>query len=397
MSRVDDSIGARISVIRKRQGMSQQRLAAEAHVSKSLLSKVEAGWRPATPAFTATVARALGVDVVELTQQPYRGPQAREERLHQAIPSLRRSLLTSDFPDEDVRPRGLDELRSEVEQVSRLGRAARYIELSVLLPALLDELHAALHGGGVERERGYALLAEAYSGVSVIAYAFGYVDLRSIALDRIDSAARASGDPLRVARTQWSKGASLQATGAYRQGLVLMERTRADIGSDLGGMDPPTLSVYGVLHLRSAVLAARANDGATAWAHHAEASDAARLLGEERNDYGVEFGPSNVAIHSVALPVELGDGTTAIQRAEGMILPSTVPPVRVGRHYIDVARGYLMHGDRQRCLHALLAAERHAPQQARNHPSVREMVGTLVRLDRAGKRNLLGLARRVGL
>ena len=393
----EESIGARVAVLRKRRGMSQLRLAAEAHVSTSLLSKVEAGWRPATPAFTAAVARALGVDVVDLTRQPYRTAQAREERLHEAIPALRRSLLTSDLPDDDVRPRSLDELRPDVERVSLLGRDARYIELSALLPALLDELHAVHHADGIDRERAYALLAEAYSGVSVIAYAFGYVDLRGIALDRIEKVARASGDPLRVARTQWSKAASLQAAGAYQQGLTLMERTRADLGGDPAGMDAPTLSVYGVLHLRSAVLAARANNAATAWAHHQEASETARLLGGERNDYGVEFGPSNVAIHGVALPVELGDSAAAVERAERTVLPPTVPPVRRGRHHIDVARGYLMQGNRERCLNALLAAERHAPQQARNHPAVREMVGTLVRLDRAKKRSLLGLARRVGL
>ncbi len=213
--------------------------------------------------------------------------------------------------------------------------------------------------------------------MSVLAYAFGYVDLRSIALDRIERAARASGDPLRVARTQWSKGASLQAAAAYRQGLALMERTRADLGSDLASMDAPTLSVYGVLHLRSAVLSARADNAPAAWAHHEEASEAARLLGEDRNDYGVEFGPSNIAIHSVALPVELGDSATAVDRAEDMTLPPTVPPVRVGRHYIDVARGYIMQGNRERCLSALLAARlgvrlylHHAPRPAPSgHPS----------------------------
>lgn len=393
---MDGGVGARVALIRMRWGMSQQRLAMEAHVSKSLLSKVEAGWRPATPPFTAAVARALGVDVVELTQQPYRSSAASEEQLHRAIPSIRRSLLTSDLPDEEVRPRGLEALRPDVERASQLGREARYIELSGMLPALLDELHAALHPSGDE-QWGNALLAEAYSGASTLAYAFGYVDLRALALDRIERAARASGDPLRVARTQWSKGASLQAAAAYQQGLTLMERTRTDLGSDLARMDAPTLSVYGVLHLRSAVLAARANKAQTAWGHHAEAGEAARLLGEERNDYGVEFGPSNVAIHSVALPVELGDSAAAVERAESVRLPTTVPPVRSGRHYMDVARGYMMHGDRGRCLAALLAAEERAPQQARNHPVVREMVAALARLDRTRTRSLLGLARRVGV
>lgn len=397
MSRVgeDDRIGARVALIRKRWGVSQQRLAAEAHISKSLLAKVEAGWRPATPPFTAAVARGLGIDVVDLTRQPYR-TDGSEEQLHRAVPTIRRCLLTSELPDEDIGPRSLDAVQPDVEHASRLGRQARYIELSMMLPALLDELHAALPAS-TDEQRAQALLAEAYSGVSTLAYAFGYVDLRAIALDRIERAALASGDGLRVARTQWSKAASLQAAAAYKQGLALMERTRTDLGSDLARMDAPTLSVYGVLHLRSAVLAARENKPSTAWAHHTEAGEAARLLGEDRNDYGVEFGPSNVAIHGVALPVEMGDSATAIERAQRLSLSPSVPPVRAGRHFIDVARGYMMHGDRHSCLDALLTAEEHAPQQARNHPAVREMVTTLAKLDRAGKRTLLGLARRVGV
>lgn len=44
----EDSIGARVAMLRKQRGLSQQRLAAEALVSKSLLSKVEVGQKPAT-------------------------------------------------------------------------------------------------------------------------------------------------------------------------------------------------------------------------------------------------------------------------------------------------------------------------------------------------------------
>jgi hypothetical protein len=38
----------------------------------------------------------------------------------------------------------------------------------------------------------------------------------------------------------------------------------------------------------------------------------AEQLGEDRNDYGTEFGPSNVAIHALSIAVELGDAGQAI-------------------------------------------------------------------------------------
>jgi hypothetical protein len=45
-----------------------------------------------------------------------------------------------------------------------------------------------------------------------------------------------------------------------------------------------------------------------AWDHLAAARDAAERLGRDRNDYGLAFGPSNVAQHEVAVAVELEDG-----------------------------------------------------------------------------------------
>ncbi|MEV4749261.1 hypothetical protein AB0K21_23020 [Streptosporangium sp. NPDC049248] len=37
-----------------------------------------------------------------------------------------------------------------------------------------------------------------------------------------------------------------------------------------------------------------------------------------------------------------------------------MPPVRLGHHYIDLARGWLYHGNRQKALETLLAARRAA-------------------------------------
>jgi hypothetical protein len=101
------------------------------------------------------------------------------------------------------------------------------------------------------------------------------------------------------------------ADGAYSQALTLMDQLRGDLGDDLSAMDGPTLSVYGSAHLRSAILAARAaKTNGPGYAQQARAHvDAARMVaeraGKDRNDYGLAFGPSNVAQHEVAVAVEL--------------------------------------------------------------------------------------------
>jgi Tfp pilus assembly protein PilF len=100
-------------------------------------------------------------------------------------------------------------------------------------------------------------------------------------------------------------------------------------------------------------------------------------MGRDRNDYGLAFGPSNVAQHEVAVAVELEDGAEAVRRSRNVRLGPRVPSVRRGHHYIDLARGYVMAGDNAGALRALQQARRIAPQQTRHHPMVRETVLTI--------------------
>lgn len=380
---------------RKLRGIAQQRLADEAHLSKSLLSKVEAGYRPATPAFIAAVARVLQVNYADLTGQPYHGSTDHEDRLAATVTTVRQALLTLDLPTEDARPSAVNELTTDVAHISALGRKGSYIELGQRLPALYEALSVTL-GNAVERQRPalYALLAEALSGASVVAGATGQQDLRNMVLDRIQDASHSSGDPLRVARTRWSRTQSLQLTALYDRGLQLMDRTRHDLGGDLAVMDDPTRSIFGVTLLRSAVLSARSNRIGPARDYIAAAQEVATRTGD-RNDYGTEFGPTNTAIHAVAVEVESGNGAEAIDHGERLRLPNDVAPTRAARHWIDMARAYLQLEDRDKCLQSLLQAEWWAPQLARNHPAMRETTRVLVRL-RNRSDPLRRLANRIG-
>src|SRR5690349_7440860 len=136
--REEDSIGARVAAARKFRGFTQRRLSDLAHVSYSLLTKVESGHVPATPAFIAAVARALRVDIVELTGQPYRGQTGREDAVHATIPEIRRVLLAHDVPTTPDGPLpGLSRLEAEVARASKLRQAARYAVLGEMVPGLI--------------------------------------------------------------------------------------------------------------------------------------------------------------------------------------------------------------------------------------------------------------------
>ena len=70
---------------------------------------------------------------------------------------------------------------------------------------------------------------------------------------------------------------------------------------------------------------------------------------------------------------------------------------RIGHHWIDLARGYQLHGDRERSLAALQLARQTSPQQTRYHPQVHETVITLAENDKRRSDTLAGFARWAGI
>ena len=146
---------------------------------------------------------------------------------------------------------------------------------------------------------------------------------------------------------------------------------------DLAQPTPAVPAVRGALRLRAAIIAARASNSDLADEHLTAARSLAVDGQDEANFYGTKFGVPNVSIHHVAVPVELADSTTAITRADGVMLPAHTAPSRAGHYWIDLARAWLLHGDRRRVLDSLRTARRIAPQLTRYHPQVHETVHTL--------------------
>lgn len=401
--RDQERVGARIGTLRKARGLTQRQLAVRASVSYSLLTKVESGAAGATPALIGAVARALRVDVPRITGQPYEESRGQAGRLRESVDAIRLSVDTYDLPPEDSAPRPFAALAVDVRRISALGQSAKFAQIGAELPGLLDELSVAIHTApDCEQPHLFGLLAEAYSGASSIANLLGYLDLRNQIVDRIRWASERCDDPLRIQRVRWQRTTSLMAVSAFQQAQTLMENVREDLGDDLTGMDGPTLSVYGSSHLRSAILAARASratgpgSAQEAWAHVDAAREVANQMGRDRNDYGLAFGPSNVAQHEIAVAVELEDGGEAVRRGARIKIPNSVPPVRRGHHYIDLARGYVMAGDPAGGLRCLEEARRVAPQQTRHHPMVRETVLSIASA-RRGREELSLFASWLGL
>ncbi|WP_203981282.1 helix-turn-helix domain-containing protein [Planosporangium flavigriseum] len=398
----DERIGTRIAARRKMRGLTGRQLADRAHVSYSLLTKVETGRVPASPALVAAVARALGVSTAALTGQPYSDESRTAARLHAAIPDIRREMAAYRLPPADVeqvQPRTTTELAAAVAQVSKDRHAARFDRMAAALPSLLVELRAATHLSNTSTERGrlYGLLAEAYAATGQLVYKLGYPDLSAMTTDRYEWSAERSGNRLAQRVGDWYRAGELIATGDWGVAELVLRGARADLGPELGDGEA-TLAVYGALHLKSALVYARAGNAANAWSHHAEAARIATQIGVDRDDYRLAFGPTNAAIWGVGLAVELNDGPAAVTRAHDVRIGPGTPPERTSHHYIDLARGWLYNGDRgEKALACLNTARRLAPQQTRNHPMVRETLLALARVERRSTGSLREFTHWVGL
>jgi transcriptional regulator with XRE-family HTH domain len=394
----DDKVGARIQRARKARGLTQQQLANRAHLSKSLVSKIEAGDRAATGGVVQTIATALAVRPDVLLHDAGPQPPTLDEQIRSALPDLERALIGHDLPaPADLRPRPLADLLRTTRKAGELRLAAQYGQLSRILPNLIDQLSAAAQLlDGHQRELAYWHLAVAYRCLDAIANKLGYLHLSYLAVDRVCWAAARSNDPLMIATGEYLRGQACLDVGRYGQGLVLLDRARGE--AEASGPDSAEgLAVRGALHLRSAVLAALDTETDSAWDHIAEARVLAARVGSDVTHYWTLFGPSNVGIHAVATAVELGDHVRAIEEAGRFTLPADIPKERSSHHLIDLSRAYLWSGDRTRALDCLLKAERIAPQHTRHHAATRESVRVLLQLSRRRSDTLAGLADRVNV
>ena len=396
---VSGGVGRRVAEERKLAGWTQVKLAREASVSVSLVRAVEQGRVPASPAFVSACARALGVGVAELLGQPYLRTNRTEHQVHACIPRIRRELAAYGMqPLADVPPRELDDLARDVAQASALRHSVNLAQLGAQLPGLLAELRAAVYTlTGPKRERAFGLLAESYAAAGQVAYKLGYIDLASLTVERYEWAAAQSGDELAVLVGAYQRAGEMIGTADWPSALRFLEKSRSRLESELGKHNPVVLSVWGNLHLKSGLAAARAGNRDLADAHLGEAKETAGRLGVDRDDYRLCFGPTNVNIWSVGLAVELLDGTEAVKRSEKLTIPATAQPERIGHHWIDLARGYLLHGDKRKAFAALHEAKKIAPTQPRYHPMVHETIRVLAREEVRTSETIRGFAAWCGI
>ncbi|WP_345493686.1 helix-turn-helix transcriptional regulator [Nocardia callitridis] len=388
-----ESVAARVAQARKLAGLTQWQLAERANVSIGLVRSVEQRRVSATPAFLGAVSKVLRVSVADLYGQPFAPAAGQDREVHSAVAALRTELAAYDIDNADVlEVRPLDQIAVEVGRVCRYRRAASFHKLGDVLPALLGEVRAAVHRlDGPDRDRALVMLCELYYSAHSLAHKLGYTDLAALAIDRLSWAATESDDRLWTATAQFQRAALLTSGGDWTAALNFLDRCRSSIEPRLGAGQRADLIAWGGLHLQSGLAASRSGKRDLADSHLAEARETALRVGDDADPI-LSFGPTNVGIWSVALAVEGMDSGGALTRAQHLVIPADAPRERAGHHYIDLARAYLLHGDRRRAEHALLTAKDVAPSQTRYNPMVHETVRALARAEARSVDTVHGLA-----
>lgn len=382
------SVGERIAFYRRRRGLTQAVLAGLVGRSEDWLSKVERGERPVRRLdVLSEVARALRVTVGDLLGQPV---LVDDEESHDDVPAIRDALMAPrrlsrvlfGRPSDPARPVDPESAAILVErgwsayQSGRLGRVIVELPTLIQTAQYLEDFSAEVPAS--TRRLCLAVSARTHHLAATSLIKVGESDLAWIAAERAMHAADLSDDPLVLGSAARAGTHALLAVGRYADALDLGTTASNWLGERLDESDPAALSLYGMLHLRSAVAAGLRRDRPLANELLAKAANAGDRLGRDANYWQTGFGPTNIELHRVSVALQLEDVSFVVERGRQLSVEH-MPQERRVSFRIDVARGLSLTAQDDEALAELLDAEKDAPQLVRHNPMVREMVRAMHR------------------
>lgn len=400
----DRAFGRLIKTLRRDRHLTQQELAGLMGRTASWMSQVERGVQPVERIdVLQEFADTLGVSVQRLRPDappmpasPAPAEQTRSNDLDEA------RLLISGHPalgtllsSSPARPaRTVEDLTASVDELWELTHSAQFAGLSALVTELLPVLEQTVRTvSDSERATTYLLLSRTYQALAAAFVRQGEADAAWIAADRAISAAELSGEVLHVCASVYRMVQAFvrlrrldQAEHAASNAVAALE-ARDDLGVD-------GLAVLGALHLVLALVHARAGQRGEAREQIENARALAARIGEDRNDFNLEFGPTNVEIQAVSTAVDLGDAGEAIDIGSA-INAESLSAERRGRLLMDLGRAHAQRRHLGEALDCLLRAEVLTPETVRTHAAARAAIRELVLIAGAGAQpELMELAER---
>lgn len=383
------STGQRVARARRRIGWDQARLAAAIERSVSWVSKIETGRLPLDRmSVLGQLAEVLGVEVVELTGQPYRHETAELDSGHAAIPGLRLALQQATMPGGAALIAAttlptLDDLTARVEAAERLRQDAKFTPLGDVLPQILRDLIVLCDAAeGDDARKAEALMLRSSHMARVSSNLLGHHDLGWSAVQRELVAAERAESPILQAAARWDLCGVWLHEGELGAARDMAVRALDDLEPHMASAGVPVQSLWGAMHLRAAVAWSRLWDRTEAESHLAEARRVANDLPTDGNVFQTQFNAVNAEIHSVEVSLELGHPRDVVSRSELVDVVHIASGERQSHFWVCTAAGQMMNGKVGPAADAILRADAIAPQHVRNRPIARNLVDDLRSSDR---------------
>ncbi|MET8952607.1 helix-turn-helix transcriptional regulator [Streptomyces sp. NPDC004533] len=385
------ALGPRVKDLRRAAGMSQSDLATAMGRSESWVSQVERGVQPVERlSVLQALADALNVPVRELRPDAPPPEEAEPEARARSndLDGLRVALtghpaLGSLFQQPPAEPTpSVADFRQQVDEAWTLVHASSYAALSDHLAKLLPSIETAVrHAPAGDRTELHSLRAKAYQVAAASFTRQDQADAAWIAADRALQAAELAGQPLEVVASLFRMAHAFMRQQHMEQAEQAAKSAAAVMAprAEAPACPPEELSLLGAMNLVLAVINAREGNRARTHEHIERARGIAARLGEDRNDFDTEFGPTNVEVHAVSTAVELGDAGLALEVAQD-VDTSGLSPERQSRFLLDVARAHAQRRHVGEATAAILEAEALAPEQIQDHHLAREVIRDLIQL-----------------
>lgn len=376
-----ETLGERISFYRKQRGFSQVDLAKIIERSESWVSQVERGTRSIDRiSVLKKLADALEVPISSLqkidlennttiTAPPY------IDQLRLALTGA--ATVNAFYPDSTLKP-NLTSNQNFIDEVNRIWiliHKSAYAEASPLISRLLIYLEKLIRDAEIdsELESLNKALASTYQAAASLLSKIGEEDTAWVAADRAVRVSEKITEDYMYA-SLYRMTHTFLAMGRLDQAKYITCGVIREL--EQKAPRPEVISLLGAFQLISALIAADAGNYKQSRYHLEEADRLAQLANEERNDFGTEFGYTNVLIHKVAVAVKLGNAGEALELASNFEA-GHISKERYVQFLIDVSRANLQLRRFSAALDIILTAEKEAPEQVAEDVEVRQIIKDL--------------------
>ena len=307
--------------------------------------------------------------------------------------SLRRSLLgheQSREPSDDASP---PRFHSGVVEAHRLYQRADYDGAARVLPALIGRFEGAADTIPAHTK------SAAYLAAAKLATKVGDAGLAWVAADRSLRLAKETDRHGLIGIAGYQVACALLGSGHLADAEEIAAQAAERLASHTATNVHDVISARGALLLLLAIMAGRRGDSLAARRYLRDAARLAEQMGQDGNVLWTAFGPTNIAIHELAVHVALGDSRAAFQLGE-RIDTDALPAVLLGRRsqvHLELGWASVGQGDDSLAVLHLLEAERVAKQAVSRNTTARALLSTLLARERkSATPGLRALAARAG-